>query len=109
MQDDQLPDCLNQLFSCRLIYFFYMNSNYSFIKAVADPQSLLEEKEALEEKLALCEYEFRLAKEDIVQLKTELQKKSQTFPRQTSGTSLKLFCTFAASSDCDFVALARSF
>nr|XP_016502891.1 PREDICTED: lisH domain and HEAT repeat-containing protein KIAA1468-like isoform X1 [Nicotiana tabacum] len=55
---------------------------------VADPQSLLEEKEALEEKLALCEYEFRLAKEDIVQLKTELQKKSQTFPRQTSDSKI---------------------
>uniref|UniRef100_A0A3Q7FA41 LisH domain-containing protein n=1 Tax=Solanum lycopersicum TaxID=4081 RepID=A0A3Q7FA41_SOLLC len=47
---------------------------------VADPQSLLEEKEALEEKLALCEYEFRLSQEDIVQLKSELQKKSQTSP-----------------------------
>ncbi|XP_015066549.1 RAB11-binding protein RELCH homolog isoform X1 [Solanum pennellii] len=47
---------------------------------VADPQSLLEEKEALEEKLALCEYEFRLSQEDIVQLKSELQKKSQTIP-----------------------------
>ncbi|XP_019227790.1 PREDICTED: lisH domain and HEAT repeat-containing protein KIAA1468 [Nicotiana attenuata] len=55
---------------------------------VADPQSLLEEKEALEEKLALCEYEFRLAQEDIVQLKTELQKKSQTFPRQTSDSKI---------------------
>ncbi|TMX00173.1 hypothetical protein EJD97_001294 [Solanum chilense] len=47
---------------------------------VADPQSLLEEKESLEEKLALCEYEFRLSQEDIVQLKSELQKKSQTSP-----------------------------
>ncbi|KAL5745067.1 hypothetical protein ACOSP7_026213 [Xanthoceras sorbifolium] len=41
---------------------------------VADPQSLLEEKEALEEKLAISEYELRLAQEDITKLKTELQK-----------------------------------
>ncbi|WZZ22258.1 hypothetical protein YC2023_123645 [Brassica napus] len=31
---------------------------------VADAQSLLEEKEALSEKLAIREYEFRLAQED---------------------------------------------
>lgn len=43
---------------------------------VADPQSLLEEKEAMEEKLALTAYELRLAQEDISKLKTELQKKS---------------------------------
>lgn len=43
---------------------------------VADPQSLLEEKEAMEEKLALTAYELRLALEDISKLKTELQKKS---------------------------------
>ncbi|KAJ6402494.1 hypothetical protein OIU84_014568 [Salix udensis] len=42
---------------------------------VADPQSLLEEKEAMEEKLALTAYELRLAQEDISRL-TELQKKS---------------------------------
>nr|XP_015880041.2 RAB11-binding protein RELCH [Ziziphus jujuba var. spinosa] len=43
---------------------------------VADPQSLLEEKEAVEEKLAISEYELRLAQEDILKLKTELQKKT---------------------------------
>ncbi|GAV85558.1 hypothetical protein CFOL_v3_28994 [Cephalotus follicularis] len=43
---------------------------------VADPQSLLEEKDAAEEKLAISEYELRLAKEDITKLKTELEKKS---------------------------------
>lgn len=41
---------------------------------VADPQNLLEEKEALEEKLAISDYEFRLAQEDILKLKSELQK-----------------------------------
>ncbi|XP_047954167.1 RAB11-binding protein RELCH [Salvia hispanica] len=45
---------------------------------VADPQSLFEEKESLEEKLAVREYELRLAQEDIVNLKTELLKKAET-------------------------------
>ncbi|KAL1162465.1 hypothetical protein V6Z11_A07G202300 [Gossypium hirsutum] len=49
-------------------------SRYNSLR-VLDPQSLLEEKEAIEEKLALCEYELRLAQEDIVKLKTELQRK----------------------------------
>nr|XP_043616992.1 RAB11-binding protein RELCH isoform X2 [Erigeron canadensis] len=44
---------------------------------VADPQSLLEEKESLEEKLAIRDYENRLAQEDILKFKTELQKKSE--------------------------------
>lgn len=43
---------------------------------VADPQSLLEEKEALAEKLAITEYELRLAQEDVAKLKAELKKKS---------------------------------
>jgi hypothetical protein len=41
---------------------------------VADPQSLLEEKEAAVEKLAISDYELRLAQEDISKLKSELQK-----------------------------------
>ncbi|KAG2300382.1 hypothetical protein Bca52824_036854 [Brassica carinata] len=41
----------------------------------ADPQSLLEEKEALSEKLAISEYEFCLAQEDITRSKTEGQKR----------------------------------
>ncbi|KAL4322987.1 hypothetical protein AHAS_Ahas14G0265400 [Arachis hypogaea] len=45
---------------------------------VADPQSLLEEKEAAEEKLAISDYELRLAQEDISKLKTELQKKAES-------------------------------
>ncbi|XP_061338315.1 uncharacterized protein LOC133285154 isoform X2 [Gastrolobium bilobum] len=44
---------------------------------VADPQSLLEEKEAAEEKLAISDYELRLAQEDILKLKNELQKKEE--------------------------------
>ncbi|TYH05803.1 hypothetical protein ES288_A08G110000v1 [Gossypium darwinii] len=42
---------------------------------VVDPQNLLEEKEAIEEKLALSDYELRLAREDVMKLKTELQRK----------------------------------
>ncbi|KAG2284730.1 hypothetical protein Bca52824_055950 [Brassica carinata] len=50
-------------------------SRYNSIR-VADPQSLLEEKEALSEKVAISEYELRLAQEDIARLKAEGQKKS---------------------------------
>ncbi|XP_010549912.1 PREDICTED: lisH domain and HEAT repeat-containing protein KIAA1468 homolog [Tarenaya hassleriana] len=50
-------------------------SRYNSLR-VADPQSLLEEKEKLAEKLAISEYELRLAQEDITKLKTEVQKKS---------------------------------
>ncbi|KAI4346926.1 hypothetical protein L6164_007789 [Bauhinia variegata] len=44
---------------------------------VLDPQSLLEEKEAAEEKLAISDYELRLAQEDILKLTSELQKKTE--------------------------------
>lgn len=60
-------------------------------QAVADPQSLLEEKQALEEKMAFCEYELRLAQEDITKLKTELQKKSEISANELSGR-LYFFC-----------------
>ncbi|XP_022759283.1 lisH domain and HEAT repeat-containing protein KIAA1468-like [Durio zibethinus] len=50
-------------------------SRYNSIRVV-DPQSLLAEKEAIEEKLALSDYELRLAQEDIIKLKTELQRKA---------------------------------
>ncbi|KAL5571309.1 hypothetical protein UlMin_020906, partial [Ulmus minor] len=51
---------------------------------VADPQSLLEEKEAVVEKLAISEYELRLAKEDILKLKSELQKKTESSVNELS-------------------------
>ncbi|XP_076882453.1 uncharacterized protein LOC143530932 [Bidens hawaiensis] len=56
---------------------------------VADPQSLLEEKEALEEKLAIRDYEIRLAQEDILKLKTELQKKSEAKLDEASDAKAK--------------------
>lgn len=51
----------------------------------ADPQSLLEEKIAAEEKLALTEYDLRLAKEDISRLKLELQKQQESSPDDSNG------------------------
>lgn len=57
---------------------------------MADPQSLFEEKESLEEKLAVREYELRLAQEDIVNLKTELLKKAETNCDEPRGKALKL-------------------
>ncbi|KAL7232019.1 hypothetical protein ACSBR2_010104 [Camellia fascicularis] len=52
---------------------------------VADPQNLLEEKEALEEKLALCEYELRLAQEDILKVKDDLQRKNELTEDESPG------------------------
>ncbi|KAJ0959787.1 hypothetical protein J5N97_000526 [Dioscorea zingiberensis] len=55
---------------------------------VADPQSLLQEKEAVEEKLAISEYELRLAQEDILKFKTELQKKAESPVTELRGNEL---------------------
>lgn len=55
---------------------------------VADPQSLLEEREALAEKLALCEYELRLAQEDTRKLKDELLKKSELTIDEFTGSNV---------------------
>ncbi|PON49229.1 LIS1 motif containing protein [Trema orientale] len=55
---------------------------------VADPQSLLEEKEALEEKLAISEYELRLAQEDISKIKTKLQKKNEFLKTDLNGADV---------------------
>ncbi|EPS69268.1 hypothetical protein M569_05497, partial [Genlisea aurea] len=43
-----------------------------------DPQSLFEDKQSMDEKLAVRDYELRLALEDIQNLKAELLKKSGT-------------------------------
>lgn len=51
---------------------------------VADPQSLFEEKEAATEKLAISDYELRLAQEDISKLKSELQKKTENSNEQSA-------------------------
>lgn len=61
---------------------------------------MLEEKEALAEKLAISEYEFRLAQEDITRLKTEGQKKSDHSVDKLEGILLLkyLFCSFSFHS-----------
>lgn len=61
------------------------HSFFFLCKPVADPQSLLEEKEALDEKLAISEYELRLAREDILKLRAELQKKLESSLAETNG------------------------
>lgn len=66
-----------------------MSNNFIFLLlfmgTVADPQSLFEEKESLEEKLAVREYELRLAQEDLLNLKTELLKKADTNLDESRG------------------------
>lgn len=52
---------------------------------VADPQSLLEEKVAAEEKMAISEYELRLAQEDLSRLKAELQKQREFLTDESNG------------------------
>lgn len=61
---------------------------YMFLLTGGDPQSLLEEKIAAQEKLALAEYDLRLAKEDLSQLKLELQKKKESSPEDSNGLYL---------------------
>ncbi|KAL8497507.1 hypothetical protein ACS0TY_021004 [Phlomoides rotata] len=50
-----------------------------------DPQSLFEEKESLEEKVVVREYELHLALEDIFNLKAELLKKTETNLDESKG------------------------
>lgn len=45
---------------------------------VADPQTLLEDKIAAEEKLAISEYELRLAQEDLEKLQSELKRMAES-------------------------------
>lgn len=70
--------------------FFYFCCQHNWLLScwpVADPQSLLEEREALAEKLALTEYELRLAQEDTRKLKDELLKKSELTMDEFTGNS----------------------
>ncbi|KAI3927649.1 hypothetical protein MKW92_032294 [Papaver armeniacum] len=53
---------------------------------VADPQSLLEEKETVEERLAISEYDLRLAQEDILRLKEELEKRREPSSGESNGS-----------------------
>ncbi|CAL9084218.1 unnamed protein product [Musa textilis] len=60
---------------------------------VADAQNVLEEKVTVEEKLAITEYELRLAQEDLSRLREELQKQKQYFPDDLNGSSSDISVT----------------
>ncbi|PNY09110.1 lisH domain and HEAT repeat-containing protein KIAA1468, partial [Trifolium pratense] len=77
---------LKQFFSDHSLFPPDQISRLNSLK-VADPQSLLEEKETAVEKLAISDYELRLALEDISKLKSELQKKTENL-NETSATQL---------------------
>lgn len=51
----------------------------------ADPQTLLEEKISTEAKLALAEYDLRLAQEDVARLTSELQKQKESSSQEANG------------------------
>ncbi|XP_061337410.1 uncharacterized protein LOC133284417 [Gastrolobium bilobum] len=55
--------------------------------SLPNPQTLLQQKDEAEEKLAITDYELRLAQEDISKLKSELQTKNQLYhaAAQSSG------------------------
>ncbi|TKY64816.1 LisH domain and HEAT repeat-containing protein KIAA1468 [Spatholobus suberectus] len=74
-RDDQAIR-LKQYFSDPSLFPPDLISRLSSLR-VADPQTLLEGKEAAEEKLAISDYELRLAQEDTLKLKSELQKKAE--------------------------------
>lgn len=45
----------------------------------------------MEEKLAISQYELRLAQEDMLRLKAELQKRVECPPEESSGRYLPFF------------------
>ena len=58
---------------------------------MADPQTLLEEKISTEAKLALAEYDLRLAQEDVARLTSELQKQKESSSQEANGLFVCLF------------------
>lgn len=76
---------LRAFFSDPILFPPDLVSRASFAPPGADPQSLLEEKIAAQEKLVLAEYDLRLAKEDLSQLKLELQKQKEFSPEDSNG------------------------
>lgn len=64
----------------------------------ADPQSFLDEKGSLEEKLAVAEYELRLAQEDILKLKSDLLKKTESSFNESSGKTKTYFLPLTHTS-----------
>ncbi|CAN6445973.1 unnamed protein product [Victoria cruziana] len=72
-----------------------------------DPQNLLEEKNKLEEKLAIKEYELRLAQEDILKLKADLTKRSEPLGAEPgSDTAISMSNgTTSKEKGCSFLDL----
>ncbi|CAL0317316.1 unnamed protein product [Lupinus luteus] len=52
---------------------------------LADPQTLLHDKEAAEEKFAITNYELRLAQEDILKLQAQLHTKTDHLNKSNNG------------------------
>lgn len=79
------------------------------MRTVTDPQTLLEDRESLEEKLALAEYDLRLAQEDIVKLKDDLQRRAHSVLDQKNGNhciySAFLCFDTASSSEITWIML----
>ncbi|XP_019442509.1 PREDICTED: lisH domain and HEAT repeat-containing protein KIAA1468 homolog isoform X2 [Lupinus angustifolius] len=55
---------------------------------LADPQTLLHEKEAAEEKFAITNYELRLAQEDILKLQAQLHTKTEYLIKTNGDVSV---------------------
>ncbi|KAE9612784.1 putative transcription factor interactor and regulator LisH family [Lupinus albus] len=66
---------LQQFFSNPNLFPPHQISNFNSLP-LADPQTLLHEKEAAEEKFAITNYELRLAQEDILKLQAQLHTKT---------------------------------
>ncbi|XP_047152921.1 RAB11-binding protein RELCH homolog isoform X1 [Vigna umbellata] len=85
-RDDQAIR-LKQYFSDPSLFPPDLISRLSSLR-VADAQTLLEEKEAAVEKLAISDYELRLAQEDILKLRSELQKKAENLNELNAAAKL---------------------
>ena len=81
---------------------FYFSTALNFGMQLQTLQCLLEEKETVEEKLAISEYELRLAQEDISKLKAELQEESRITFKWTDKVSFPSFQNFQILFLCLF-------
>ncbi|KAK8938456.1 hypothetical protein KSP39_PZI011189 [Platanthera zijinensis] len=85
-RDDQAIR-LREYFSDHALFPSDQIARFNSIRA-ADPQTLLEEKQILEEKLAVTEYELRLVQEDVTRLKSDLEKISEARAEESPDASI---------------------
>ncbi|PKU83044.1 hypothetical protein MA16_Dca007715 [Dendrobium catenatum] len=85
-RDDQAIR-LREYFSDPSLFPSDQIARFNSIRA-ADPQTLLEEKLVVEEKLAVTEYELRLAHEDVTRLKSELENINEALPDESPDASI---------------------